>query len=389
MKNIMKLCAALMVMLMTVSCFSGTAQTPEDTAPAEGPAAPELPTVGMEPADVAEAFVQAWLRSVYLYEEDGFSQYTATGMSVYDPAGTVSMDGGTVSYDALNRNAQYLREKCRYWQFVRRQEGIERSDFMSPCTVQIAEEGTDWANAVVSGMMSWTYDDGDGESSGAEFTFNVKLVRTDHRTAYAWLVGDVLEPFDWFDAEYKNDPEFNADTLIAEYHGAGVSYASGDSSPKAWKVREILNEDVTDRKHNRDVRIMELSADSAHTGEINAALSDEFKAIFEKYMKSAESSYDDWKLVIDTEAWETDGVLAIAVIADVPSAAPRPLTVRNVFLDLASDTLMSPDEYAARAGILTSAEAAAELSAGDRIKITMKDGTVSSTVDEVVLNEKR
>ena len=31
---------------------------------------------------------------------------------------------------------------------------------------------------------------------------------------------------------------------------------------------------------------------------------------------------------------------------------------------------------------------AAELSAGDRIKITMKDGTVSSTVDEVFLNEK-
>ena len=274
------------------------------------------------------------------------------------------MDGGTVSYDALNRNAQYLREKCRYWQFVRRQEGIERSDFMSPCTVQIAEEGADWANAVVSGMMSWTYNDGDGESSGAEFTFNVKLVRTDHRTAYAWLVGDVLEPFDWFDAEYKNDPEFNADTLIAEYHGAGVSYASGDSSPKAWKLREILSEDVTDRKHNRDVRIMELSADSAHTGEINAALSDEFKAIFEKYMKSAEMSYDDWKLVIDTEAWETDGVLAIAVIADVPSAAPRPLTVRNIFLDLVSDTLLRPDEYAARAGILTSAEAAAELSAG-------------------------
>ena len=68
--------------------------------------------------------------------------------------------------------------------------------------------------------------------------------------------------------------------------------------------------------------------------------------------------------MIDTEAWETDGVLAIAVVADVPSAVPRPLTVRNVFLDLASDTLLSPDEYAARAGILTSAEAAAELSAG-------------------------
>lgn len=363
MKRIIGFCACLLALFLTAACVRGGETIPDEDTPAAGPAAPELPTIGMEPAEVAEAFVQAWLRSAYLYEEDGFTPYTATAMAAFDPAGSVTMDGQPATYDALKRNAQYLREKCRYWQYVRQEQGIVRNDFLSPCVVQITDEEDTWANAVVSGMMSWTYADGEGDS-GMEFTFNVMLFRTDHRTDYAWLVGDAAEPFDWFDAAYKNDPEFNADTLIAEYDGPGVTYSSGDSSPKAWKLTEVLREDVTDRKHNRNVRIMQLSADSAHTDGINALLSDEFTAILGKYMKAAEVPYDDWKLEIDTEAWETDGILAAAVIADEPAADLARITVRNVFLDLTSDTLLSLDEYAERAGILTAEEAAAELSAG-------------------------
>ena len=367
MKHSIRLCACLLALLLALlsaaGCAGGREETPDGETEAAEPAAPELPTVGMEPAQVAEAFVQAWLRSVYLYEEDGFTPYTATAMAAYDPAGSVTMNGQTVSYEVLKRNAQYLREKCRYWQYVRQLQEITRNDFMSPCVVQITDEGSDWANAVVSGMMSWTYADAEGDS-GMEFTFNVMLFRTDHRTSYSWLVGDVTEQFDWFHAAYKHDPEFNADTLIAAYDGSGVSYSSGDFSPKPWKLTESLREDMTDRKHNRDVRILELSLDSAHTAEINAVLSDGFRTILEKYMKTAEAPYDDWKLVIDEEAWEEEGILCIAAIADVPSTSPTPLTVKNVFLDLTADAYLTLDEYARRAGILSSAEAAAEAKTG-------------------------
>ena len=345
--------AFLTAVLLTAAlsaCSLPAQQPPEEETAIEEPKAPELPTLGMEPEQVAEAFVQAWLKSVYLYEDDGFTPYTAAAMAAFDPAGSVTMNGVSAPYETLKRNAQYLREKCRYWQYVRQAQGIVRNDFASPCIVQITEGGDDWANAVVSGMMSWTHAEAEGDT-GMEFTFTVNLFRTDHRTAYSWLVGDVTEEYDWFDAAYKGDPEFNADTLIAEYDGAGVSFASDASSPKEWKLTEVLREDITDRKHNRDVRILELSLDSAHTAEINAVLSEGFRTILEKYMKTPEAPYDDWKLVIDATAWEDGGILCIAAIAAVPSTSPAPLTVKNVFLDLVSDETLTLAQYAQRAGI--------------------------------------
>ena len=37
------------------------------------------------------------------------------------------------------------------------------------------------------------------------------LIRVDER----WLIADVLEHYDWFDAENKNNPDFDVEKLIS------------------------------------------------------------------------------------------------------------------------------------------------------------------------------
>ena len=354
--------SALALLLILSACSVREELIPDADVPLVEPSAPELATVGMEPEEAAVAFVEAYLRTAYLYEDDAFTQYTAAVMAEFDPAGGAVMNGEPVTYEALKRNARYWQEKAKWFRYVRQMQGIVRKDFAAPCTSGVTDSGEDWANVTVSGMMSFTYADS-GESSGMEFNFELNMVRTDHRTSYAWVVGDAVEPLDSFDAEHKNVPEFSADALIEEYSLTDRSYASGGESPKAWKLTDVLREVSGDGEHNRCVRIMELEADSAHTEEINAVIRDEFRAIYDCYMEGVQLPYDHWRLVIDTEAWEEDGILCIAAVADQPSTYLFPLTVRNVFLDLASDELLTLDEYAERVGIDPDS-VAAEIAAG-------------------------
>ncbi len=211
-------CAAL-AMFLLASCSirpigGGGEAIPEESVPLADPA-PVLPSAGMEPEAAAEAFVQAWLRSAYLNEEDGFTPYTAGPMAEYDPEGPAVMDGVQTTYGALGENARYWQEKASWFRYTREKQGIRRENFESPCIASVTAEGDDWADVTVSGMMSWTYADS-GEGSGMEFTFEVKMIRTDHRTAYAWVMGDAVEPLDSFDAEHKGDPDFTAERLIRQ-----------------------------------------------------------------------------------------------------------------------------------------------------------------------------
>ena len=217
MKKPIRLAAALLVFLLA-SCSvvrpadGESASVPEEEVPMAQPA-PSLPSEGMEPDEAAEAFVQAWLRSAYLNEDDGFTPYTAAAVADYDPDWPAMLGGKETTYGALGVNARYWQEKARWFRYEREREGIVRENFESPCIASVTAEGEGWADVTVSGMMSWTYADSD-EGSGMEFTFELKMVRTDHRMAYAWVVGDAVEPLDSFDAEHKGDPDFTAEKLI-------------------------------------------------------------------------------------------------------------------------------------------------------------------------------
>ncbi len=226
MKEIVCLAAALLVFLLA-SCSvvrpsSGESEViPEEEVPMTDPA-PTLPSVGLEPDEAAEAFVQAWLRSAYLNENDAFTPYTAGPMADYDPDWPAVMSGEDTTYGALGKNARYWQEKARWFRYMREAQDIRRENFECPCLSSVNAEGEGWADVTVSGMMSWTYADS-GEGSGMEFTFEVKMIRTDHRTAYAWVMGDAVEPLDSFDAEHKGDPDFSADDLIKAYESGNQS----------------------------------------------------------------------------------------------------------------------------------------------------------------------
>ena len=105
MKKIVCLAAALLVFLLA-SCSvvhpsSGEPEViPEEEVPMTDPA-PTLPSVGLEPDEAAEAFVQAWLRSAYLNENDAFTPYTAGPMADYDPDWPAVMSGEDTTYGAL------------------------------------------------------------------------------------------------------------------------------------------------------------------------------------------------------------------------------------------------------------------------------------------------
>ena len=222
MKKHVRICAALLVFLLTACSIRPAGENAETNFAedvSEEETAPELPSAGMEPEEAAEAFVQAWLRSAYLNEKDAFTPYTVLPVAEFDPDWEAVMDGQPTTYGALGNNARYWQEKARWLQYERELQGIRRENFESPCISSVTAEGDGWANVTVSGMMSWTYADSD-EGSGMEFTFEVKMVRTDHRTSYAWVMGDAVEPLDSFDAEHKGDPDFSADELIRKYENS-------------------------------------------------------------------------------------------------------------------------------------------------------------------------
>ena len=220
MKKTICLAAALLALLLGACSVVRPAAGEEELIPDEevpmAEPAPSLPSVGMEPEEAAEAFVQAWLRSAYLDEADGFTPYTAGPMAEFDSDWPAVMSGADTTYGDLGANARYWQEKARWFRYVREAQGIRRENFESPCISSVTAEGEGWADVTVSGMMSWTYADS-GEGSGMEFTFEVKMIRTDHRTDYAWVMGDAVEPLDSFDAEHKGDPDFSADGLIKAY----------------------------------------------------------------------------------------------------------------------------------------------------------------------------
>lgn len=221
MKLYRRICAALLLLLLTACSLHPAGEIPETIPDEEVPLsapAPVLPSVGIEPDGAAEAFVQAWLRSAYLYESDGFTPYTAGPMADFDPDWPAELNGKETTYGALGGNARYWQEKARWLRYEGEKSGVTREDFECPCISSVTAEGDAWANVTVSGMMSWTTA-GSGEAGGMEFTFEVNMIRTDHRTSYAWVMGDAVEPLDPFDAEHKGDPDFSADELIKAYEG--------------------------------------------------------------------------------------------------------------------------------------------------------------------------
>lgn len=161
---------------------------------------------------VAENFLDKYLESLYLYVDDGFSTYSVSDLKTEKSTSVIDYHGEKVSIQSLMDNIVFLKDKVRYWSYVRRAQSIYRTDFQVEYILHdVAVEGN-YATVDISAMMTFRYIDCE-ENSLREDIFTVELVNIGGN----WLVSDVLESMDWFDSQYRNNSDFDVDKLIEEY----------------------------------------------------------------------------------------------------------------------------------------------------------------------------
>ena len=161
--------------------------------------------------DVLDAFFLAHQENSYLYTDHNYD-----GLTVFsaDPDRTVTFEGKTVPLSDFFGNIEYLHDKEAYWKHVRQSQGISRTDFSTSCRISTIDFDGDIAYALVGSGVTFTYTDApNGGPSGMSSDYEVLLIQVDG----SWLIADVLELQDWFDAENKNNPDFDVDQMIADY----------------------------------------------------------------------------------------------------------------------------------------------------------------------------
>ena len=161
--------------------------------------------------DVLDAFFLAHQENSYLYTDHDYDGLTVLSA---DPDRTVTFEGRTAALSEFRGNIEYLHDKEAYWKHVRQEQGISRTGFSTSCRISKLDFDGDIAYAQVSSGVTFTYTDApNGASSGMSSDYEVLLIRVDGR----WLIADVLELYDWFDAENKNDPNFDVEQMIAAH----------------------------------------------------------------------------------------------------------------------------------------------------------------------------
>ena len=157
---------------------------------------------------VLDAFFLAHQENSWLYTDHNYDHLTVLSA---DPGRTVTFEGETVSLSEFRGNIEYLYDKETYWKHIRQDQGISRTSFSTSCRIQEIDFDGDICYVLAGSGVTFTYTDSVGPS-GMSTDFEVLLIRVDGK----WLVADVLELYDWFDAENKNNPDFDVNKMIAE-----------------------------------------------------------------------------------------------------------------------------------------------------------------------------
>jgi hypothetical protein len=164
----------------------------------------------------AELYMGLYLENVYLYTDNDLTQKTVRAKTPGDVGGfseTVFHIGGEPeSLDSLQRNIDYLQDKAAYWKYMRQAEGIYRTDFQIEFAVNSIDVTETAATVEIAAGVSFRYLDRETPSF-TEDIFVVSLVKCDSE----WLVADVVQLHDWFDAQHKNDSDFDVEQVIQDY----------------------------------------------------------------------------------------------------------------------------------------------------------------------------
>ncbi len=118
---------------------------------------------------------------------------------------------------------------------------------------------------------------------------------------------------------------------------------------KEYKINVLVDEEISDGGHNRNVHIIEVDVDSEHKAKINETISEFFLEKYNWYMEmeGGEVAYQ----LIDTTYDVRGNILGITGISRFTATSVPPCYVQTVFYDLENDKLCTLDEYFAAAGL--------------------------------------
>ena len=173
-----------------------------------------LPSLNLDPrkaaiAETLDAFFLAYEENINLNRDNGYDHLTVLAA---DPERTVEYQGKKVSLSDFYGNIEYLHGKEAVWKHIRRDGGIVPSTFQVTSGFEKISYDGDTATVLARDHMTFYYD-GLGAPSGMGATFEILMVQVDGE----WLIADIFEQNDWFDADHKNDPNFDPEKEIASY----------------------------------------------------------------------------------------------------------------------------------------------------------------------------
>ena len=150
------------------------------------------------------SYLDAYLKKAYLYEDANFAAYSVSTQLMSSGNALLTVNGKSITVREAEKNMVYRENKAEYFRVARQAQGIYRSDFNVKYFFNSTEVSSNHAAVNVSAIISFKYHDHD-DISILEELFNVALVKING----IWLIADVVEPRDWFDASYKDDPSFD------------------------------------------------------------------------------------------------------------------------------------------------------------------------------------
>ena len=167
---------------------------------------PEAPSPLVAISETVKEFTQAYQENIWLGRDNNYDHLTVLAA---DPEMTVPYGGGTAALSSFHKNIQYLHDKELYWKHERQDSGILENTF-AVNTNRHLNMADGVATVQVDVSVTFYYADSPGPS-GLGSSYEITLVQADGK----WLIADVLELNDWFDADYKNNPYFDVEKLIS------------------------------------------------------------------------------------------------------------------------------------------------------------------------------
>ncbi|MBE6541134.1 MAG: hypothetical protein E7672_01660 [Ruminococcaceae bacterium] len=133
---------------------------------------------------------------------------------------------------------------------------------------------------------------------------------------------------------------------------AGTLFAcsyDSKSNVKDYTINVLVDENVSDNEHNRNIHIIEVDLNSKHKDEINEKISNFYMDQYNYYLSTG--SNDFHYQLIDTTYTVKNNILSVTGISRYSATSIPDCKVQTVFYDLANDRLFTIEEYIEAVGI--------------------------------------